>query len=188
VSAKWKELQSRIRLDEETLATCRAGHAKCPDTARKFLQIIDAARNLNGRARIGAINRAINLKIRHMSDLDQYGVGDFWSAPLATLNAGAGDCEDYAIAKYLALREAGIGPDHLRIVVGHDIKRMIDHAVVAVRFEDEWLVLDNRHLILMNAEKALHFRPLFVMDHIGVREFSTAGIARNSTIHFAFGL
>ena len=55
-----------------------------------------------GRARLGEINRAVNLSIRATSDLSQYGVADFWSAPLATIEKGAGECEDYAILKYLA--------------------------------------------------------------------------------------
>ena len=53
------------------------------------------------------INRDINMAIRPTSDLAQWGVTDRWSAPLATLASGRGDCEDYAIAKYVALREAG---------------------------------------------------------------------------------
>ena len=62
----------------------------------------------DGRARLGEINRAINLAIRPMSDLAQYGEIDVWSSPLVTFAHGAGDCEDYAIAKFVALRLAGI--------------------------------------------------------------------------------
>ena len=39
-----------------------------------------------------------------MGDLEQYGEIDVWSSPLATLDPGAGDCEDYAIAKFIALQ------------------------------------------------------------------------------------
>ena len=38
----------------------------------------------------------------------QWGVPDRWSPPLETLATGRGDCEDYAIAKYVALTAAGI--------------------------------------------------------------------------------
>ena len=131
-----------------------------------------------GRARLGEINRAVNLSIKPMSDWAQYGVDDFWSAPLATLDAGAGDCEDYAIVKYIALRESGIVPDDLRLVIVRDVKRKTDHAVVAVRHDEEWLILDNRTLIIINAEKALHYNPLFVLDHRGVRAFGTVAFRR----------
>jgi predicted transglutaminase-like cysteine proteinase len=43
-----------------------------------------------------------------VSDLAQYGVTELWASPLTTFAAGAGDCEDYAIAKYVALRQAGM--------------------------------------------------------------------------------
>jgi predicted transglutaminase-like cysteine proteinase len=178
VSAKWGELQSRIRSDEETFAMCRSGEGDCPVAARGFLQIIEQGRKRQGRARIAEINRAVNLSIKPLSDWVQHGVDDVWSAPLATFATGAGDCEDYAIAKYVALRESGTVSDDLRLVIVRDIKRNTEHAVVAVRFDGAWLVLDNRHLVLVNAEEARHYYPLFVMDHRSVSEFSTAGFLR----------
>jgi predicted transglutaminase-like cysteine proteinase len=50
-----------------------------------------------------------------MNDCTQYGYADFWASPLQTLGSGAGDCEDYAIVKYVALRGLGILPDDLRL-------------------------------------------------------------------------
>jgi len=93
----------------KTVALCRFDRARCPSAAAlRFLSIIDSARGREGLARLGEINRSINLAIRPMSDLMQYHVEDLWSSPLATLAAGAGDCEDYAIAKFVALREAAV--------------------------------------------------------------------------------
>ena len=71
--------------------------------------------------------------IRPMSDLAQWGVADRWSAPLATLTSGRGDCEDYAIAKYVALIEAGFAEDDVRLVIVRDIAIGEDHAIVAAR-------------------------------------------------------
>jgi predicted transglutaminase-like cysteine proteinase len=176
--AKWAELQSRILSEQETFAACRSGDGNCPAAARRFLDIVEAARQRQGLARLGEINRAVNLSIKPVSDWTQYGVEDFWSAPLATLSAGAGDCEDYAILKYVALREAGIVPDNLRLVIVRDIKRKRDHAVVAVRLDEQWLLLDNRMLTMLNAMEARYYYPLFVLDHQGVREFVTATFAR----------
>jgi predicted transglutaminase-like cysteine proteinase len=39
--------------------------------------------NARAAARLGEINRAVNLSIRATSDWAQYGVDDFWSAPIA---------------------------------------------------------------------------------------------------------
>ena len=178
VLAKWVDLQSRIHSEEETLAACRANDGACPAAARRFLDIVELGRRRQGRARLGEINRAVNLSIVPLSDWNQYGVEDFWSAPLATLDAEAGDCEDYAIVKYVALREAGIIPDDLRLVIVRDIKRKTNHAVVSVRHNEEWLILDNETLIMANAEEARHYDPLFILDHTGARAFATASLRR----------
>ena len=110
--------------------------------------------------------------------LEQHGIHDVWSAPLATFAAGAGDCEDYAIAKYVALRQSGTASDNLRLVIVRDVRRGLNHAVVGVHFDGEWLILDNRHMVLVKATEAQHYSPLFVLDHRGVGEFHTAGLRR----------
>jgi predicted transglutaminase-like cysteine proteinase len=95
------------------------------------------ARAHDGPTRVGVINRAINMAIRPMNDMAQWGVPDRWSAPLATLASGRGDCEDYAIAKYVALREAGVAEDSVRLVIVRDLANGEDHAVVAARLNEK---------------------------------------------------
>jgi predicted transglutaminase-like cysteine proteinase len=112
------------------------------------------SRQRQGRALLAEINRAVNFSIRPVSDWAQYGVADFWSAPLATLGAGAGDCEDYAVLKYVALREAGIAPDDLRFLIVYYPRRGTNHVVVAVHLGEEWLILDNSTLIMVNSSDA----------------------------------
>jgi len=107
---------SNWRFATETATVACSG---CPAISRHR----GYAKAREGRARLGEINRAINLAIRPMSDLAQYGAIDVWSSPLVTFANGAGDCEDYAIAKFAALRHAGISPDDLRIVIMRDTIR-----------------------------------------------------------------
>jgi predicted transglutaminase-like cysteine proteinase len=179
-SAKWEDLQSRILAEKETLAACRSGDRYCPAAAQRFLSIVDNGRRRQGRARLGEINRAINLSIRPMSDLAQYGVEDYWAAPLESLGSGAGDCEDYAIAKYVALEESGIAPADLQLEIVRDIEHQATHAVVTVHYNGEWLILDNRTLLMLNAEET-HYYPLLALDHQGVRTFATE-VARRQAI------
>ncbi|MGH6728264.1 MAG: transglutaminase-like cysteine peptidase [Pseudolabrys sp.] len=173
-SAKWSELQSRLLAEEKILAACRTEASTCPVAARRLLSIVELGRQHHGRALLGQINRAVNLSIRPMSDWAQYGVADYWATPLESLNSGAGDCEDYAIAKYVALRESGIAPDDLRLLIVSNVKEQTTHAVLAVHFADEWQILDNRTLIMVNADAAQHYLPLFALDQHGVRTFVTA--------------
>jgi predicted transglutaminase-like cysteine proteinase len=83
-----------------------------------------------------------------MSDMKQWGVPDRWSSPLESLTTGRGDCEDYAIAKYVALVDAGIPKHDVKLVIVHNLAFDEDHAIVATRVDGEWIVLDNRSLAL----------------------------------------
>ena len=107
-----------------------------------------------------------------MSDLALYGAEDVWSPPLATLAIGAGDCEDYAIAKFVALQKAGVSPDDLRIVILRDDHREEDHALVAARLDGNWLMLDNRHMVLVEDQLVRRYRPVFLIDRDGVKLYS----------------
>jgi len=170
---KWLNVEHQIDNDRLVLKTCQENRASCQSPAAlQFLAIVDIGRNLEGRARLGEINRAINLKLKPKSDLALYGEEDVWSPPLATFAVGAGDCEDYAIAKFVALQEAGVSPDDLRIVILRDDHREEDHAVVAARLDGNWLMLDNRHMVLVEDQLVRRYRPVFLADRDGVKLYS----------------
>jgi predicted transglutaminase-like cysteine proteinase len=169
---KWLGLERKLDDERVQLALCDGDRDRCASPAAlQFLAIVDSARARDGRARIGEINRAINLAIRPISDLAQYGAIDVWSSPLVTFTNGAGDCEDYAIAKFVALRQAGISPDDLRIVIMRDTIRSEDHAVTAVRLDGQWLTLDNRRMAMVEDAHVRNHRPLFVIDQDGVMQY-----------------
>jgi predicted transglutaminase-like cysteine proteinase len=173
--AKWQGVARKIDDERVQLALCDGDRERCvSDAALKLLAVIDQGRSREGRARLGEINRAINLAIHPMSDLAQFGEIDVWSSPLDTFRTGAGDCEDYAIAKYVALRIAGIPADDLRIVVMADMMRGEGHAVASVRLDGHWLMLDNQRMAMVEDLNVRHYRPLFVIDDAGVMRYSDA--------------
>jgi predicted transglutaminase-like cysteine proteinase len=175
--AKWNGVTGEIRAESDVLARCREHASPCPAAAEKFLAVVAEGRAHQGRARVGVINRAINMAIVPMSDLAQWGVPDRWSAPLETLTTGHGDCEDYAIAKYVALVEAGVAADDVRLVIVRDLALAQDHAVVAARLDGEWIVLDNRRLVLVQDVDMPRVQPLFVLDESGVKQFAPTDFA-----------
>src|SRR5882757_3420503 len=169
---KWLGVEHKLDDELVQLALCDGDRDRCVSPAAlRFLAIVDNARAREGRARLGEINRAINLAIRPMSDLAQFGEIDVWSSPLATFGQGVGDCEDYAIAKFVALRQAGISPDDLRIVIIRDTIRGEDHAVVAARLDGHWLTLDNRRMAMVEDAYVRNYRPLFAIDQYGVSQY-----------------
>jgi predicted transglutaminase-like cysteine proteinase len=172
---KWRDVEREVDGERAVLRVCKENRASChSQAALQFLAIVDSARTLQGRARLGQINRAINLKIKAMSDVALYGAEDVWSPPLATLAIGAGDCEDYAIAKFVALQEVGVSADDLRIVVLRDDMRQEDHAVVAARLDGSWLMLDNRHMLMVEDRQVQADHPEFVIDHDDVKRYTYA--------------
>jgi predicted transglutaminase-like cysteine proteinase len=163
--ANWSGVQAAIRDEREILERCREIENLCPVAAKKFLAIIAIGRAREGRARVGVINSAINLAIRPMHDTR-------WNAPLATLTAETGDCKDYAILKYVALREAGVAADDVRLVILRNLAVGEDHAVVAVRLDGTWTILDNRWQALVEDTQMRRMIPLFILDQEGVKQFA----------------
>ena len=162
----WRGVQGAIHAESTVLARCRINAEQCPLVAKNFLAIVAEGRTHTGRARIGVINRAINLAIHPKSDPGH------WMVPLDTLSTGSGDCKDYAIAKYVALMEAGIAEEDLRLVIVRDLALGQDHAIVATRLGQDWIMLDNRWLTLVQDVKMRRVVPLFVLDRDGLRQFS----------------
>ena len=139
----------------------------------KFLAIVDNAKAPDGRARLGEVNRAINLAVKATSDLAQYGqTRRLEPRRSTTFASGAGDCEDYAIAKLVALRLAGMANEDLRIVVMHDTVHGEDHAVAAARLDGHWLMLDNRHMAMIEDSDVRNYRPTFVIDQSNVMRYA----------------
>ncbi len=175
VAAKWRSVQTVIDSELQIVSNCRDDRSQCGSPeALQFIDIVDAAKSKIGLARIGDINRAINLAIRPVSDMAQYGVEDYWASPLAVLKAGAGDCEDYAIAKFVALHQAGVASADLRLVILRDPVTAEDHAVVAARNDGEWRILDNRHLAMVSDSDIDRRAPLFAINSDGVKRYSDA--------------
>jgi predicted transglutaminase-like cysteine proteinase len=169
---KWRGIESDIVKEHGVLEQCRTTDDGCPPQARQFLRLIKAVKSRSGRQQLDEVNRAVNQAIRYVSDLAQYGEVDRWSSPLVTFATGKGDCEDYAIAKYAALSEAGFPREDLRLILVHDRAVRQDHAVLAARLDGHWLVLESRRQDLMDDFEATSLTPLFAISQRGVQLFA----------------
>jgi predicted transglutaminase-like cysteine proteinase len=165
----WRFASKKLPGERRILMMCRISIERCPPAAAKFLSVINRAADEDGWTRIAEINRAINLDIRPVSDIAQYGVRNLWPTPLMAFTSNAGDCKDYAIAKYVALRELGISDEDIRMIIVHIRGGDEYHAIVAVRHDGRWLILDNRTSELRYDVDIADYDPLFVMDGDNVR-------------------
>jgi|ERR1700688_1003887 len=184
---QWSAANAKLPREREILTRCRTDVDACPPAAKRFLAIVDKARTRDGLARIGEINRTINLTIKWVNDMTQYGVPELWATPLMTFASKAGDCKDYAIAKYVALQEIGIAADDLRLVVVRDRPTNQLHAVAAVRYDGRWLILDNRTFIMVEDVDIATYNPLYVIDKEGVKRMTPAQIPTTNISSAAVG-
>jgi predicted transglutaminase-like cysteine proteinase len=170
---KWRKVAADIRAAEPALLRCLADETACSPAAARFAAIVKEAREHAGRVRLNFVNQRVNNAIRYTSDMTQWGTPDEWSAPLAagkgSFDTGLGDCEDYAIAKYVALRAAGIPAKQLRVLLVRDNIARLDHAVLAANEDGHWYVLDNRWTAAVEDSDVRRFTPLFALDDQGVK-------------------
>jgi hypothetical protein len=81
-----------------------------------------------------------------------------------TFSSAAGDCEDYAIAKYVALLEAGLPREDLRLIVVYNRAAHELHMVAAAHVDEHWLILDNRTMRLIADADITELAPLAMLD------------------------
>ena len=66
-------------------------------------QLVSQLKSASEPEKLKQINNFFNQKINYAEDIDLWGQSDYWATPLESLGHEAGDCEDYAIAKYTFL-------------------------------------------------------------------------------------
>lgn len=99
----------------------------------------------------------------YKTDLALYGVTDYWATPQEFLKK-SGDCEDYAITKYYAMRSLGVPAKQLRIVALKDTIRNLGHAVLVVFVNDNAYVLDNLSQMLIVHSRLKHYAPQYSVN------------------------
>ena len=88
-----------------------------------------------------------------------WGVPDRWATPADFFVVG-GDCEDYALVKFVSLHRLGYNIERLRIVLAEDRRKRIDHAFLAVYLGSDAFVLDNQIESVTPQQAISHYRPL----------------------------
>lgn len=121
-------------------------------------------------SKLHTANQYVNRNLRFISDQQQYGKIDYWATPLESLGRGAGDCEDYAIAKYFMLRALGVADDKLRLMYVRALRQNEPHMVL-IYFEqpDQYpLVLDNLETEIRSALDRTDLKPIYSFNASGL--------------------
>jgi predicted transglutaminase-like cysteine proteinase len=81
----------------------------------QWQKLMQTAKDFSDQEKMERVNDFFNQNVAFVDDLVHWGIDDYWATPLELLVTGAGDCEDYAIAKYFTLEELGVNEDKMRI-------------------------------------------------------------------------
>lgn len=155
---KWRGTLQRF---EEELKSC--GSDRCKRT--QWEAVIDGLRGKNLMTQLREINLEMNDR-RYITDPVNWNLPDYWATPFQFLRKN-GDCEDYAISKYMALRDLGVAVEDMRIVVLNDLNLRIAHAVLAVYVNGEPYILDNQISTVVPASSIHHYQPVYSINEAG---------------------
>jgi len=122
------------------------------------------------REKLEKVNHFFNGKIVFVNDIDLWGVKDYWATPIEFLCKKAGDCEDFAIAKYFTLKAMGMPEDRINISYVKAIQYGIAHMVLTYYSEPgaEPLILDNLVDTISPASKRPDLMPVFSFNGAGL--------------------
>ena len=120
-----------------------------------------------GHSTIAAVNSWANARIRYVEDRQLFGQADYWADAKSTLRRRAGDCEDIAIAKMALLAGAGVRREDMYLTIARDLARNADHALLVVKSEGKFWLLDNNTDRLLDASAANDYRPILSYSSSG---------------------
>jgi predicted transglutaminase-like cysteine proteinase len=169
---QWTRVLAVMRAEGPEFDRCIDNAADCGTPVLKnWRKIVTTARGLGRREKLEAVNNFFN-RWPYKLDSEIYGVTEYWATPREFMTQ-SGDCEDYSIAKYFALRKLGFSADELRIVILMDEIRGIGHAVLTVTEGNDTLVLDSLSNLILSHSTYKHYVPQYSMNettrwaHIG---------------------
>ena len=160
---KWNSVLDRYKTEEPSeLQKCKLSSTnKCAITKwRIFLKKV--SKEPDKLKQLGLVNKYLNKRL-YIIDPTNYKKKDYWATPEQFVNRN-GDCEDYAISKYLSLLHLGFSKDDMRIVVLQDLNLKVAHAILVVYIDGKALVLDNQITSIVEAKRIKHYKPVFSIN------------------------
>lgn len=162
---KWTGVLARLRGDPILAEGSCEAPALNRCHAREWRALVARLRGATPDTQLDAVNRFMN-RAPYITDPRNYRVPDYW-ASVRQFFTRDGDCEDYAIAKFVTLRALGWKDADLRVVVLKDLNLKIAHAVlVAYRDGRAWM-LDNQIDRVVDAATIRHYRPYYSINEEG---------------------
>jgi len=160
----WTDVMARTAQELQYTAVCIrvAEHSCVPQAWRELITRIGG---LPLMAKLETVNRFIN-RYPYVSTWQNWHRLSYWEAPFEFLARG-GQCQDYAIAKYMALHAAGVSDTQIRVLLVRDTDLGVDHAVVLADVGGVSYILDNLNPNIVPADRDTQYRPYYAISLSG---------------------
>ena len=160
---QWTRVLRAMTKQGEEFRRCTRSAELCQTAQqRSWRKIITKAATMPRKEQLKAVNTYFN-RWPYKYDQEVYGKSDYWATPTEFLTH-SGDCEDYSISKYFALRQLGFQKEELRIIVIWDEIRGIGHAVLSYHGGEDILILDSLTKFIVSDKRFKHYIPQISMN------------------------
>jgi predicted transglutaminase-like cysteine proteinase len=156
----------------QTLAQQRYGQPAA-DTVVAWRKLMEDIKALPDQDKLNKVNTFFNRRVLYKTDQEVYAQEDYWATPLEFMGHGAGDCEDFAIAKYMTLLMVGVKNENLRLAyvrlkTGNTAP--IAHMVLGYYAQptEEPVILDNMVSSIRPASMRPDLSPVFSFNNEGL--------------------
>lgn len=160
---RWNEALQRYTREvaEKDKGSCKATKLnKCH--FQEWAMFLESIRGKDPMTQINEVNRVMN-KANYVTDETNWGEKDYWATP-GEFMARFGDCEDYAISKYMSLKVLGFKQEQIRVVAVKDLNLKVGHAILVVFLDKKVYVLDNQIKQVVEAQTIRHYQPVFSIN------------------------
>jgi len=138
----------------------------------QWREMLAKAKSEAEAVQLAQINDFFNRRIVFEDDPVIWGKTDYWATPLETMGRGRGDCEDFAIAKYVSLRGLGVSIDKLRMTYVRAQLGTATQAHMVLAYysspDADPLILDNVITEIRPASRRSDLTPVFSFNSEGL--------------------
>jgi predicted transglutaminase-like cysteine proteinase len=168
------------RVIERSRREMRAASTSCPPGVTAGCEPAEwrAARerlaSMSLRDKVEYVNAQMNYHA-YVPSRANWGIDSYWETPFEFLQRN-GQCQDYAVTKFLLLRAAEVPNELMRVVVVRDTLSRLDHAVLVVDVDGEALVLDNQVATVKPVEAVRRYIPYYSINETGWWQHTGLGV------------
>ena len=156
--------------------------SEAAENVRQWRDLLEVSKGLEEKEKLVAVNNFFNRKIKFIDDILHWKKEDYWATPFEFIGTGAGDCEDFSIAKYFSLLELGVLDNKLRMTYVKALAYNQAHMVVTYFSEPGAvpLVLDNFNPVIELATKRKDLLPVYSFNGAGLWLAKERGLGKRA--------